>query len=329
MTKVGAWGDQGNGTYRNPVLFADYPDPDAIRVGDTYYMTSSEMNYMGMRILSSRDLVNWQMIGSIYDRLPGREYEAMERYGRGSWAPSFRYHNGEFYVYFCTPEEGLFLAKAADPAGKWTLTHIKDIAGWEDPCPYWDKEGQAWLSRSELGAGAIFLHRMSDDGTQLLDEGKVIFRGDGAEGSKWYDHPDGGSSRRAAPPWAGRWRCVAPPWMVPLRQSGSASRAIPGSTARIKARCWIRRTGSGGSCTSPIAAWPGVWCIWSRLPGWMAGPVLARKRTSLIVVSRCGSTGSLRCLSSPSAARPPAMISHPASWDCNGSGTTTRWMIAG
>ena len=96
MSKAGIWGDLGNGMYRNPVLFTDYPDPDAIRVGDTYYMTSSEMNFMGMRILASKDLVNWQMIGSIYDRLPGKEYETMERYGRGSWAPSIRYHNGIF-----------------------------------------------------------------------------------------------------------------------------------------------------------------------------------------------------------------------------------------
>ena len=157
MKNVGLWGDQGNGMYRNPVLFGDYPDPDAIRVGDTYYMICSEMNYMGMRILSSKDMVNWQFLGSVYDRLPGREYETMERYGRGSWAPSLRYHNGCFYIYFCTPEEGLFLARATNPAGEWTLTHIKEVAGWEDPCPYWDKEGRAWLSRSQLGAGPIYL----------------------------------------------------------------------------------------------------------------------------------------------------------------------------
>ncbi len=192
MNKVGSWGDQGNGFYKNPVLFSDYPDPDAIRVGDTYYMTCSEMNYMGMRILASKDLVNWQVINRIYDRLPGKEFETMERYGRGSWAPSFRYHNGVFHIYFCTPEEGLFVARAQDPAGEWTLTHIKAIAGWEDPCPYWDREGRAWLSRSELGAGAIYLHRMNDEGTELLDEGRIIFTGDGAEGSKWYDHEDGG-----------------------------------------------------------------------------------------------------------------------------------------
>ena len=191
MKNVGLWGDQGNGMYRNPVLFGDYPDPDAIRVGDTYYMICSEMNFMGMRILSSKDMVNWQFLGSVYERLPGREYETMERYGRGSWAPSLRYHNGCFYIYFCTPEEGLFLARATNPAGEWTLTHIKEVAGWEDPCPYWDKEGRAWLSRSQLGAGPIYLHRMNDEGTELLDEGKIIFYGDGAEGPKWYDTEDG------------------------------------------------------------------------------------------------------------------------------------------
>ena len=191
MKNVGLWGDQGNGMYRNPVLFGDYPDPDAIRVGDTYYMICSEMNFMGMRILSSKDMVNWQFLGSVYERLPGREYETMERYGRGSWAPSLRYHNGCFYIYFCTPEEGLFLARATNPAGEWTRTPIKEGAGWEDPCPDWDKEGRAWLRRSQLGAGPIYLHRMNDEGTELLDEGKIIFYGDGAEGPKWYDTEDG------------------------------------------------------------------------------------------------------------------------------------------
>ena len=202
MQNVGAWGDQGNGTYRNPVLFGDYSDPDVCRVGDTYYMTCSEFNYMGMPILTSRDLVNWQLIGRIYDRFPGREYDDMQRYGRGSWAPSIRYHDGMFYVYFCTPDEGLFVARTTDPAGEWTLTHVKEVAGWEDPCPYWDKEGHVWLSRSELGAGPIYLHRMNGEGTELLDDGRVIFYGDGAEGPKWYDinggvmllFPQGGTS---------------------------------------------------------------------------------------------------------------------------------------
>ena len=191
MNNVGIWGDQGNGLYRNPVLFGDYSDPDVCRVGEDYYMVCSEFNYMGMPVLHSKDLVNWDLIGRVFDRFPGQEYDEMKRYGRGSWAPSIRYHEGVFYVYFCTPDEGLFMARTKDPAGKWELLHVKEVAGWEDPCPYWDKDGQAWLSRSVLGAGPIYLHRMSEDGTELLDEGRIIFHGDGAEGPKWYDAPDG------------------------------------------------------------------------------------------------------------------------------------------
>ncbi len=190
-TSAGLWGDQGNGLYRNPVLFADYSDPDVCRVGEDYYMVCSEFNFMGIPVLHSKDLVNWTLIGRVFDRFPGKEYDTMERYGRGSWAPSIRYHEGAFYVYFCTPDEGVFMARTQDPAGEWKLVHVKEVKDWEDPCPYWDKEGNAWLSRSQLGAGPIYLHRMTPDGTKLLDDGKIIFEGPGAEGPKWHDTEDG------------------------------------------------------------------------------------------------------------------------------------------
>ena len=116
--------------YRNPILPGFNPDPSICRVEDTFYLVTSSFEFFpGVPLCTSKNLVNWQLIGSIFDRLPGKEFETMERYGRGSWAPSFRYHNGCFYVYFCTPEEGLFMAKATDPAGEWTLRCIKEIAG--------------------------------------------------------------------------------------------------------------------------------------------------------------------------------------------------------
>ena len=64
-----AWGDQGNGTYINPVLNADYSDPDVIRVGEKYYMTASDFHYMGMQVLESSDMVNWRIVSQIFDRL--------------------------------------------------------------------------------------------------------------------------------------------------------------------------------------------------------------------------------------------------------------------
>ncbi|MBN1777917.1 MAG: glycoside hydrolase 43 family protein [Clostridiales bacterium] len=183
-----AWGDQGNGTYKNPVLFADYSDPDVIRVGGDYYMVCSEFHFMGMPLLHSADLVNWTIINRLYDRLlPGTDYDHLMKYGAGSWAPSIRHHNGTFHVYFCTPDEGLFMMQAKDPEGKWSEPKcIRPAYRWEDPCPFWDEDGQAYLGRSQWGAGPIFIHRMSPDGAKLLDDGTEVYSGPVAEGTKIY-----------------------------------------------------------------------------------------------------------------------------------------------
>lgn len=180
------WGDQGNGTYRNPVLNADYSDPDVIRVGDRYYMVSSNFNHLGMQVLESADMVNWHFVSQIFSRfdLPG--WDETKHYGGGAWAPSIRYHEGRFYVFFCTPDEGLFMSSASDVRGPWAkLHHVKNISGWEDPCPFWDEDGGAYLGRSQLGAGPIIVHRMSADGRQLLDDGVTVYEGPVAEGTKW------------------------------------------------------------------------------------------------------------------------------------------------
>ena len=155
------WGDTGDGRYRNPVLLADYSDPDAIRVGDRYYLVASDFHFLGMQVLKSDDLVNWRLISQIYDRfdLPGWDENA--HYAGGSWAPSIRWHDGRFYVYFCTPDEGLFMSSAADPAGPWDPLHcVKAVYHWEDPCPFWDEDGQAYLGHSLHGAGPIIIHKM-------------------------------------------------------------------------------------------------------------------------------------------------------------------------
>lgn len=180
------WGDMGDGTYRNPILNADYSDPDAIRVGDRYYMVVSDFHFTGMQVLESEDLVNWKIISQIYDRfdLPG--WDSNRHYAGGSWAPAIREHGGLFYVYFCTPDEGLFMSTAADPHGPWAPLHcVKKVKKWEDPCPLWDDDGQAYLGHSVHGAGPIIVHRMSADGRELLDEGQTVYTGPVAEGTKW------------------------------------------------------------------------------------------------------------------------------------------------
>ena len=187
------WGDQGDGTYRNPVLNADFSDPDVIRVGAKYYMVASDFHFLGMQVLESDDMVNWQYISQIYSRFDEPGWDGNQHYAGGSWAPAIRYHDGLYYVYFCTPEEGLYMSTAKDSHGPWSPLHlVRRVEKWEDPCPFWDEDGQAYLGRSRHGAGPIIVHKMSADGKTLLDEGTTVYEGPVAEGTKflkrngWY-----------------------------------------------------------------------------------------------------------------------------------------------
>jgi beta-xylosidase len=187
---------QAEGQYRNPILYSDYSDPDVIRVGTRYYMTASSFHFSpGLPLLESRDLVHWTLIGHALPRLPfdakyalpgplgfsdGSERarffaEMGHRYSAGVWAPAIRHHKGRFYIYFATPTEGIFMVSAKKPEGPWTAP-VAVIAEpkLEDPCPFWDDDGQAYLVHSRVGAGPLILHRMSADGTKVLDAGRTI-----------------------------------------------------------------------------------------------------------------------------------------------------------
>ena len=200
-----SWGDQDDGTYRNPILPADFSDPDAIRVGDDFYMVASDFHFIGMQVLHSRDLVNWEIVGQVFHRLTIHpKYDTMNAYGEGTWAPTIRYHAGTFYIFVCTPAEGLFMWHAKNADGPWSETHaVKIVERWEDPCPFWDDDDSAYLVHSHRGAGPLILHRMAPDGTRLLDDGVEIYRGPVAEGPKlfkrrgWYyiSLPEGGVSQ--------------------------------------------------------------------------------------------------------------------------------------
>jgi beta-xylosidase len=187
--------DNGDGTYKNPIIYADYSDPDVIRVGNDYYMVASSFTCQpGIPVLHSHDLVNWRIINYVYTSLPLERYKKPQ-HGQGSWAPSIRYHKGKFYVYFCTPEDGLFMASTTDPAKKWDLHLVQDVANWEDPCPFWDNDGKAYLLHGKVGAGPAILHRMSVDGKRLLDNGKLIYQNAEKqpvlEGFKFMEKRDG------------------------------------------------------------------------------------------------------------------------------------------
>ncbi|MBP1677516.1 MAG: beta-xylosidase [Bacteroidetes bacterium] len=198
------WGDQGNGTYINPILNADYSDPDVIRVGVKYYMVASDFHFLGMQVLESDDMVNWKLISRIYDRFDFPGWNENQRYAGGSWAPAIRFHDGKFWVFFCTPHEGLFMTNATNPAGPWSPLHlVQKVEKWEDPCPFWDEDGNAYLGRSKHGAGPIIIHKMSPDGKRLLDEGVTVYTGPVAEGTKifrkdgfyYMSIPEGGVER--------------------------------------------------------------------------------------------------------------------------------------
>lgn len=172
---------RANATYKNPVLFADYSDPDVLRDGKNYYLISSTFEFVpGIPVLQSNDLVHWTIIGHVLPRIeldPRYDMAGGNRYGRGVWAPALRKHNGLFYVYFPTPDEGIFVSTAKKITGPWSKpVAVIAQAGLEDPCPFWDDDGEAYLVHSKKGAGPLILHRMSPDGKSVLDDGKEIVR---------------------------------------------------------------------------------------------------------------------------------------------------------
>lgn len=204
--------DRGDGTYQNPVLYADYSDPDACRVGNDFYMTSSSFNCLpGLQILHSNDLVNWRIIGAaIPYRLTPVSTPERPEHGNRVWAPAIRHHNGEFYIFWGDPDQGVFMTKARDPQGPWTEpVLVKAGQGIIDPCPLWDDDGQVYLVHAYAGSRAqlksvIAICQLNEEATQAVTPSRIIFDGHEAhptcEGPKFYKkngyyyifHPAGG-----------------------------------------------------------------------------------------------------------------------------------------
>jgi beta-xylosidase len=175
--------DNGDGTYENPVLFADYSDPDVIRAGNDFILVSSSFSHFpGLPILRSQDLVNWNIIGHATMSYPDSAF-VLPQHGMAIWAPSIRYHAGEYRIYFGDPDRGLFMTHAKDPAGPWEpLLLIRAAKGWIDPCPFWDDDGNAYLvhawANSRAGIKSILtINTMNADGTEILDDGITVFDG--------------------------------------------------------------------------------------------------------------------------------------------------------
>lgn len=185
LTVSKAWvADNGNGTYKNPVINADYSDPDAIRVGDDYYMISSSFNHVpGLPILHSKDLVNWRLIGHALKKQPPFNHFSKVQHGGGVWAPSIRYHNNEFYIYYPDPDFGIYLVKSKNINGPWTDPVMVEAGkGLIDPCPLWDNDGKVYMVHAYAGSRAgiksiIVVKELSKDGTKVISDAIMIYDG--------------------------------------------------------------------------------------------------------------------------------------------------------
>jgi beta-xylosidase len=189
--------DLGNGMYKNPVLDADYSDPDAVRVGDDFYMVASSFDAVpGLPVLHSKDLVNWTIINHALVRQPPFEHFSRTQHGNGVWAPAIRFHNGEFYIYYPDPDFGIYVTKTKDPAGTWSAPVLVEAGkGLIDPCPLWDDNGKVYLVYAYAGSRAgiksvIAVKEMNSAGTQTVTAGAIVYDGhrtDGTiEGPKFY-----------------------------------------------------------------------------------------------------------------------------------------------
>ncbi|MDD3335119.1 MAG: glycoside hydrolase 43 family protein [Eubacteriales bacterium] len=175
--------DLQDGRYRNPVLFADYSDPDVIRVGDTYYMTASSFNYTpGLPLLTSPDLVNWTLRGYALPNIPEKRYN-LPRHSEGVWAPAIRYQDGWFMIYYGMPDEGIFMVRTKDPFHAWEQpVCVLAGKGLIDPCPYWDENGDACIihgyARSRIGFKSFLgIFPMNREGTKATGADHLLYNG--------------------------------------------------------------------------------------------------------------------------------------------------------
>ena len=192
--------DNGDGTYTNPVINADYSDPDVCvgPSGEDYYLTASSFQCIpGLPILHSRDLVNWEIINYAVRELEPKSEFDRPQHGNGIWAPSIRYHNGEYYIYWGDPDHGVMMVKAKDPAGEWTKPLcVIEGKGYIDTTPLWDDDGRCYLvngwanSRAKF-ASVLTVRELSADGTRAIGQPVIVFDGNGTEnrtceGPKFY-----------------------------------------------------------------------------------------------------------------------------------------------
>lgn len=176
--------DLGNGKYKNPVLHADYSDPDVCRAGDDYWMTASSFNCSpGLPVLHSRDMINWSLVNyAIHKQYPLDVFDKPQ-HGNGVWAPCIRFHEGEFYIFYGDPDYGIYMLKTKNPVEKWSEpVLVKAGKGLIDPSPFWDEDGKMYVSHAFAGSRAglksiLAIFECSPDATKAITESKIIFDG--------------------------------------------------------------------------------------------------------------------------------------------------------
>ena len=160
--------DNGNGTYSNPLFYEEFSDPDMIRVGEDYYFTGTTMHCMpGLAVLHSKDMVNWQFLSYAFDRLdlgPAfRLEDGKEIYGQGIWAPSFRYHNGTFYILSNVNGQRTQVFRATNPSGPWQ--HNQLATRLYDLSVLFDEDGKVYVVH---GVREINLSELNADLTDVV-----------------------------------------------------------------------------------------------------------------------------------------------------------------
>ena len=188
--------DPGDGTFVNPIIHADYSDPDAVRVGDDYFMVSSSFSAVpGLPVLHSKDLVHWDLVNHALPRLVPEANFSTPRHGAGVWAPAIRFHGGRYWIYYPDPDYGIYVITAADPRGQWSAPIlVKAGRGLIDPCPLWDDDGNVYLihafARSRAGfANVLHLSRLTPAGTAVADAGRIVIDGDRIPGYMTLEGP--------------------------------------------------------------------------------------------------------------------------------------------
>ena len=176
--------DNGNRTYTNPVIYADYSDPDVICVNDTFYLVSSSFNCIpALPLLQSIDLVNWTIIGHVATHLDPLQFFSIPQNGNGVWAPSIRFHKNEFYIYYGDPDFGIYMTKSTKIKGPWSEPIlVMEGKGLIDPSPLWDDDGNTYLVHAWAGSRAgiksiLTINKMNSEGTKVIDNGILIYDG--------------------------------------------------------------------------------------------------------------------------------------------------------